>query len=160
MYNLLEYSKNYAKTSVTLWNYSKDISTDPIAKPFKHKTSLAGKTAYDGNTKEVEFSVPLKCLSNFLKNLNILLINYEVNLSLTWSKNCVLTDMTTHNAIPEQGDVPAILAINARIGATFKITDTKLYVLVVTLPTKADNKLLEQLKTGFKRTIKLKKIQV
>ena len=36
----------------------------------------------------------------------------------------------------------------------FKITDCKLYVPVVTLSAKDDNKLLEQLKTGFKRTIK------
>ena len=38
--------------------------------------------------------------------------------------------------------------------AIFKITDTKLYVPVVTLSAENDNKLLEQLKTGFKRTIK------
>ena len=31
MNNLIEYSKNYSKTSGTLWNYYKDISTDPIA---------------------------------------------------------------------------------------------------------------------------------
>ena len=30
MYYLIEYSKNYSKTSGTLWNYYKDISTDPI----------------------------------------------------------------------------------------------------------------------------------
>ena len=41
--------------------------------------------------------------------------------------------------------------------ATFQITDTKLYVPVVTLSTKNDNNLLEQLRTGFKRTIKWKR---
>ena len=41
--------------------------------------------------------------------------------------------------------------------ATFKISDTKLYVPVVTLSTENDNKILEQLKTGFKRTIKWNK---
>ena len=47
--------------------------------------------------------------------------------------------------------------INNPAGPTFKITDTKLYVLVVTLSTENDNKLLEQLKTGLKRTIKWNK---
>ena len=49
------------------------------------------------------------------------------------------------------------VAINAPTNATFKITDTKLYVPVVTLSTENDKKLLEQLTTGFKRTIKLNK---
>ena len=56
-----------------------------------------------------------------------------------------------------QGDNPARAAINAPTNATFKITDTKLYVSVVTLSTENDKTLLEQLKTGFKRTIKWNK---
>ena len=148
MYNLIEYSKNYSKTSGTLWNYYKDISTDPItnSESFKYKTSITGKIANDGNTKRV--FVPLKYLSNFWK---ILLINFEVSLTLTWSKNCVSTDITT---IAAQGDNPATAAPT---GATFKITDCKLYVLVVTLSAENDNKLLDQLKTGFKRTVKWNK---
>ena len=42
----------------------------------------------------------------------------------------------------------------AATNATFKITDTKFYVPVVTLSTEKDKNLLEQLRTGFKRTIK------
>ena len=61
------------------------------------------------------------------------LINYEVSLILTWSKNCVLTDMIAHAAVPAQGDNPGRPAINAPTNGTFKIKDTKLYVLVVTL---------------------------
>ena len=91
LYNLLEYSKSYSKTSGTFWNYYKDISTDPIAnsESFKYKTSITGKTADDGNTKGVDFSVPLKYLSNFWRTLDIPLVNCEVNLILTWSKNMV-----------------------------------------------------------------------
>ena len=48
-------------------------------------------------------------------------------------------------------------AIVASSGATFKTTDTKLYVPVITLSKENDTKLLEQLKSGFKRTIKWKK---
>ena len=79
------------------------------------------------------------------------MINCEVELILTWSKNCVLADMTRRNA---QGDNPAIVAPT---GLEFKITDTKLYVPVVTLSKENDTKLLEQLKAGFKKTIKCNK---
>ena len=135
MYNLIEYSKNYSKTSGTLWNYYKDISTDPItnSESFKYKTSITGKTANDGNTKCVKFSVPLKYLTNFWKILHMPLIICKVSLTLTWSKNCVLNDITLTAA---QGDNPAIAAPT---GATFKITDCKLYVPVVTLSAENDS---------------------
>ena len=68
-----------------------------------------------------------------------------------------MTDKITHVAVPQQGDDPARPAVKAPTGATFKITDTKLYVPVVTLSTEDDNKLLEQIKIGFKRTIKWNK---
>ena len=42
--------------------------------------------------------VPLKHLSNFCRSLNILLINCEVELSLTWFKNCVIIDKSTREA--------------------------------------------------------------
>ena len=54
-------------------------------------------------------------------------------------------------------DNPANLAPT---GATFSITDAELYVPIVTLSNKDDNKLLEQLKTGFKRTIKWNKYRL
>ena len=71
-----------------------------------------------------------------------------MSLTLTWSENCVITSKATREADP------AVARINNSKNATFKITDSKLYVPVVTLSAENDNKLLEQLKTGFKRTIK------
>ena len=88
------------------------------------------------------------------------LINCEVSLTLTWSENCVLTDTTTQTARTAQGHHPARERIDAPTNATFKITDTKLYVPVVTLSTKDDNNFLEQLKSGFKRTIKWNKYRL
>ena len=89
------------------------------------------------------------------------LINCEVSLTLTWSENCVLTDITTQTTRNADTDtdppVEAREIINAPTNAIFKITDTKLYVPVVTLSTKDDNTFLEQLKSGFKRTIKWNK---
>ena len=101
--------------------------------------------------KNVKLVIPLKYLSHFWRSLNIPLTNCKVELILTWSKNCVLTDMTTRN---QQDDNPAIVASS---GAKFKIADTKLYVLVVILSKENDTKLLEQLNSGFKRTIKWNK---
>ena len=84
-------------------------------------------------------------------------INCEVSLTLKWSENCVLSDITTQAVRAAQGDNPARLAINATTNATFNVTDTKLYVPVVTLSTKDDNTSLEQLKSEFKKTIKWNK---
>ena len=82
--------------------------------------------------------VPLKYLGNFWRNLEMLLINLEINIILTWPVNCVIS-----NAAPNQEK-------------TFAIPDTKLYVPVVTLSTQDNAKLLQQLKSGFKRTINWK----
>ena len=89
------------------------------------------------------------------------LINCEVFLTLTLSENCVLTDITTQtarNANPNADPpVEARERIDAPINATFQITDTILYVPVVTLSTENGKRLLGQLRTGFKRTIKWNK---
>ena len=67
------------------------------------------------------------------------MINCKVNLILTWSKDCVITNSTG--------------------AGKFAITDTKLYVPVVTLSTQDNAKLLQQLKSGFKRTINWNKYE-
>ena len=96
MYNLIEYSDNYSKTSGSLWQYYKDDPNDNItqSESFKSKIKITGKTPAAGNTKDVEIIVPLKYLSNFWKTLEMLLINCEVNLVLTWSRDCVITNST------------------------------------------------------------------
>ena len=86
---------------------------------------------------ETKVAIPLKHLSNFWRSLNIPLINCEIELILTWSKNCVLADMTRRNA---EGNNPAIVR---PAELEFKITDTKSYVPVVTLSKENDIKLLE-----------------
>ena len=147
MYNLIEYSDNYAKTTGSLWQYCKDIpardANDEINKfrrssttdSFKFQAKMTGQTGDDG-TKNVEIMVPLKYLINFWRTLEMPLINCEVNLILTWSSTYVL--ITTN--IPNQN-------------ATFAINDTKLYVRVVNLSTQENTKFLQQLKSGFKRVI-------
>ena len=69
-----------------------------------------------------------------------------------------MTNITTQTAAAVQGDNPARERMDATpTGATFKITDRNLYVSVVTLSTKDDNNSLEQLKSGFKKTIQWNK---
>ena len=72
MYNLLEYSDNYSKTSGSLWQYYKDDPNDNLAKSFKSKVKITGKTPNNGNTKDVEVIAPLKYLSNFGEHLRCL----------------------------------------------------------------------------------------
>ena len=78
--------------------------------------------------------VPLKYLSNFWRTLEMSLINCEIELILTWSASCVIVYTDVNNQIP-----------------TFIITETNLYVPVVTLSTQDNAKLLPQLKCGFEK---------
>ena len=96
---------------------------------------FTGQTGDDG-TKHVYIMVPLKYLSNLWRNLEIPLIKCEINLILTWSANCVIVSTNAANQ-----------------NAIFAITDTKLYVPVVILLTQGNAKLLQQLKSDFKRVI-------
>ena len=78
--------------------------------------------------------VPSKYLNNFWKTLEMSLINCEINLTLTWSANYVAIDVLCNRS-------------------TFTIIDTKHYVPFVSLSTQDNAKLLQQLKSGFKRII-------
>ena len=147
MYNLIECSDNYAKATGSLWQYGKDIparndnniieefTAGNLTDSFNFKAKITGRTGNDG-TKNVEIMVPLKYLSNFWRTLEMPLINWEVNLILTWSSTCVLIATNIDNQ-----------------NATFAITDTKLYVPVVTLSTQENSKFFQQVKSGFKRII-------
>ena len=118
------------------------------SKSFDCKPSIACKLEGNTTEKEVKIIVSLKLLSNFWRTLDIPVINCEINLILTWSENYVLRSKATRAAVPAQGGNPAVTGNDNPINVTFKITDTKLYVPVVTLSTENDKKLLEQLRTG------------
>ena len=92
--------------------YYRDEPNDNLedSESFKSKIKIAGKTPAVGNEKDVEIMVPLKYLSNFWRTTEVSLIICEVNLILTWSSTCVITNSTG--------------------AGRFAITDTKLYVPV------------------------------
>ena len=165
MYNLLEYSKNFRKTTGSLWNYYRDepnSSTDNNnithsilnSEPFDWKTNFMEIDVTHNNlTKhDVKVVVPLKHLNNFWRSLNILLFNCEVDLILTWFKNYVLIGKLAREN--NYGANPNVYEIDNLKNAIFEITATKLYVPVVTLSKEDDIRILEQLKSGFKKTIK------
>ena len=130
MYNLIEYSNNYSKTSGSLWQYCKEIpavnnngnivdfTATNTTDLFKFKTKITGQTNNDGEMNNVEIRVPLKYLSNFWTTLEMPLINREVELILTWSADCVIVSTNVADQNP-----------------TFTITEANLYVPVVTLST-------------------------
>ena len=82
MYNLIEYSNNYSKTSSSLWQYYIYEPNDNLAdsESFKSKVKITGSTPAAGNTKDVKIIVPLQYLSKFWRTLEMQLINYEVSL--------------------------------------------------------------------------------
>ena len=90
---MIEYSDNYSKKSESLWQYYKDEPNDNIvdSESFTSKVNITAKTPADRNSKNVEIIVPVKHLSIFLRTLEMLLINCEVNVILTWSRDCVIT---------------------------------------------------------------------
>ena len=151
MYNLLEYSKNYKKTTGSLWNYYRDepnSSTDDDnithsilnSGSFDYKVNFMENDVTNNNlTKNyVKVVVPLKHLSYFWRSLTISLINGEVELILTWFENCVL--------IGREADYDAdanVYETDNPENAIFEIKDTKLYVTVVTLSKENDIKLLK-----------------
>ena len=105
--------------------------------------------------RRLNFSVPLKHLSSVWKTLDISFIHCDVFLTLAFYKNCVITDETTRDADPNVN--PPVLEIRAPTCVTFKKTDAKLHVPVVTLSTGHFNKLLKQLTADFKGTFKCTK---
>ena len=116
LYNLLEYSKNYRKITGSLWDYYRDVPSNPLSPLFSGNTYnlVDGDDGYDAEKagkNETEIVVPLKRLS---RTLDIPLINSEIELILTWSKNCALADMTVR-AAGNNDYLAAIVAPTVRI---------------------------------------------
>ena len=111
MYNLLEYCKNYGKTTGSFWNYYRDEANEEStggangvikywiwdSKSFDYKANIVG-TLQDNNT-------------------DMTLINCEINLILTWSENCVLTSKATRDKVNDTGtdESPQFSEINQQM---------------------------------------------
>ena len=144
MYNLTKYSDTYSKTLGSLWQFYRDEpaldnNNNIIDFPdnnnnsisFKFKQEITKQTG-NGGTKDTEIMAPLKYLSNFWRTFEMPLINCEIVLQLKWSEKCTLVAGTAANQETE-----------------FKITN----VLVVTLSTQDNMKLLKQLELVLKEQL-------
>ena len=149
MYNLLEYSDNYAGSSRSLWQFKRDeLPQIGLINPnvsvtnsssIKYKSSLLKESTADGANrkfKDAKIAVPLKYLSNFFRSLEMPLINCKIRLELNWTKNCAMSTVGNNDN-----------------QTTFPITSTKLYVPIITLTSKDNVNLTKQLNEGFKRSV-------
>ena len=144
VYILIEYSDTYSDTLRSLWQFRRDEhninnrnsanATADDSTSFKYKSRFFKTLTVDDNEvfKDVKIAVPLKYLSNFRRSLEMPSINCKIHLRLNWTKDCVMSTIA---------------------GTTFKIRNTKLYVLIVTLSSKDSAKLVKLLEEGFKRPV-------
>ena len=142
MYNLLEYSDNYHDSTGSLYHFKRDAPPDNNANLANDTTSLVYKSKLisrtdDNNVNNVKLIMPLKYVSKFFRSLETPLVNCKIDLELAWHKYCMIFN----------ANAAAVQVVS------FMITNTKLYVPLVTLSTKDNNNLTKQLNDGFKRTI-------
>ena len=120
MYNLLEYTKSYSKTTGSLWDYYRDEPSSRAegnknyaikhSKSFDYETRITGRLEGNNTEKEVKMVLQLKHLSNFWRTLDIPLINCEINLILTWSEKCVITSKAIRDSDLDAD--PVVAAVN------------------------------------------------
>ena len=157
MYNLIEYSDNYADASGSLWQHKRDEQnmnngsivdvTTNDSSSFKYKPnllkSLTSKEVAANTDPNItathklfingQIAVPVKYLLSFIRTLEIPLVNCKIHLELNWTKNTIMSSVAG--------------------ASTFQITSTKSYVSIVTLSTKHNVNLPKQLNEGFKRSV-------
>ena len=160
LYNMLEYSDNYADTTGSLYQYKRPEPRDAngnvvnlatTLSSFKYQSGLVQKQLTTPNSenvsantdtnfanvnriwKNIKIAVPMKYITNFFRNLELPLINTKLYMELNWTKYSVLC--------------------NQNQNSIFQITKGELYILVATLNTEDNNKLSELLRKGFERTV-------
>ena len=160
LYNMLEYSDNYADTTGSLYKYKRPeprdnndniVNLGTASSSFKYQSGLVQKQLTTPNSenipantdpnfanarriwKNIKIVIPLKYISNFFRNSELSLINTKLYMELNWTKYSVLCTQN-QNSI-------------------FHITKSELYIPIVTLNTENNNKLSELLSKGFERTV-------
>ena len=159
MYSLIEYSSNYSETIGSLWFYFKDQVTDFKAnisvtdnfKSLKYKAKLLGNkedrddNAANGILKNAIIAVSLKYLSNFWRSIEMPLINCNVELKFRWTKHYIFSVASTSN-VNGNND-------NDNNNNIFTIRDTQLFVPVVTLSARDNQKLSKLITKGSERSV-------
>ena len=122
-------------------NYRINNNKTTTSKSFAWKIKILGSTPADDKTWDTEFVVSLKNLSNFWRFLDLPLINYEIELDLSWSNDCIIPEISRTPEAPANPAADHVLPTK-KTGATFQVNSIKLYVLVVTLSVNDKIKLL------------------
>ena len=153
----------------SLWNYYRDEINDDgnenndngnninynniiTSKSFEYKTKFIGTTPNNYNILDTQVVVSVNFLINLLRSLDLPLINCKIELNLS-----IITEASkTYGAVPNTNQVRYHVT-SQKARATFQISNTKLYVPVVTLLINDNIKFLQNIKQGFKRTISCKK---
>ena len=161
LYNILEYSDNYADTTASLYQYKRPEPRDNNgvlndlnannSSSFKYQSGLIQKQLTTANSvsvaanvdlnfnnahrvwKNIKVFVPFKYISNFFRNFEMPLINTKLYTELNWTKYSVLSS-TDQNSV-------------------FHVRKGELYIPVVTVNTENNNKLSILLSEGFERTV-------
>ena len=160
LYNMLEYSDNYADTTGSLYQYKRPEPRDnngnvvniaTTLSSFQYQSGLVQKQLTTPNSenvpantdpnfayahriwKNIKVAVPLKYISNFFRNLELPLINTKLYMELNRTKYLVLC--------------------NQNQNSIFQITKCELYIPIVTLNTENNNKLSELLSKGFEKNV-------
>ena len=89
-------------------------------------------------------------MSSFWRSLDLPLINYEIELDLSWSRSCVISKIWRTPAVAAKWNATAE---TQRTSTIFQINIANLYLPVVNLSANANIKSLENIKQGFKKTI-------
>ena len=154
----------------SLWNYYRDEINDSVnenndannyrinnnktttSKSFEYKAKIIWRTPNNNNVLDTEVIVPLKYLINFRISLDLSLINSEMEVDLSLSRNRIISEISRTSAVPANPPVPDVEATQTT-GATFQINKAKLYIPVVTLSINDNMKFFKNIKQGLKRTI-------
>ena len=96
-------------------------------KSFEYKAKIIGRPSDDNSTLNTEIVIPLKYFSNFRRFLNLLMINCEIELNFSWSKVCIISEISITPEVRGDNQVDA----TERTGATFQTNNAILYVPVV-----------------------------
>ena len=156
MYNLLENSDNYSMTSGSSWNFYRDEINDSAiennddgnkinnnktitSKSFEYKIKI-GRTPSNDNILDTEVVVPLKYLRSFGKFVNLPLISCEKELDLSWSKECIISEISITPELRGDNPMDAIQTTGA------KCQINNVYFTAVTLSINDSIKFLENIK--------------
>ena len=124
-------------------NFKKNNNKTTTSKPFKYKTKIKGSTLADNNRLDTEVVVPIKYLSNFLKFLDLPLINREIALDFRWPVFCIISEVSNTTAAVTRWATSSSCARS-------KVNNTKLYVPKVTWYINDNTKVFENIKRQFK----------